>query len=77
MTRQEINTLVPTVAVCMVEAIRKTLPKHSKQHREILHFEGQIYAFSKNLNTTQLDEKQIDAGVRAWNAAMRELGVVV
>ena len=76
MTRQQINTIVPTVAVCMIETIRKTLPKHSKQHKEIEAFEGQLYAFGKKLNTTTLTEEEVDMGVRAWKAAMSELGVV-
>lgn len=77
MTRQQINTIVPTVAVCMIEEIRKTLPKHSKQHREIEALEGQLYAFGQKLNTTTLTEKEVDMGVRAWKAAMLELGAVV
>lgn len=76
MTRQEINTIVPTLAVCMIESIRKTLPKHSKQHREIETLEAHIYAFSQNLNTTTLTGEQIEKGVQAWRAGLSQLGVV-
>jgi len=71
----QVNTLTATIAICWLEAMHRQLEninKGSALARRVKGVEEAISGLAR-LSSCQMDEQMVDAGTKAWTAALQML----